>query len=121
MRPPHDPRAEPAPIVTPVGEVPHPRCALGRRTGSRAIFGRFPDGYDEWVPDMPGGLVRARRIAAVAGSLAVVGLAVLSVPATAASPPSFGPAIKLAGATGGTEPRASVAPDGTRYVITNDG
>jgi hypothetical protein len=46
----------------------------------------------------------------------------LLVPAASAAPapPSFGPPVKLAGAAGHTEPRVAIAPDGTRYVITND-
>ncbi|MEA2412356.1 MAG: repeat-like domain [Thermoleophilaceae bacterium] len=40
--------------------------------------------------------------------------------AAAAAPPSFGPPVKLPGAAGGTEPRIAIAPNGTRYVITND-
>jgi hypothetical protein len=53
--------------------------------------------------------------------LAVIALVLLAPPASAATaPPAFGPAVKLAGAGGGTEPRVAIAPNGTRYVITND-
>jgi hypothetical protein len=52
---------------------------------------------------------------------ALIALALLAAPAAAApAPPSFGPAVKLAGAAAGTEPRVAIAPNGTRYVITND-
>ena len=47
-------------------------------------------------------------------------LALLATPAAAVEPPSFGPPVKLDGADGGTEPRIAIAPNGTRYVITND-
>jgi hypothetical protein len=41
--------------------------------------------------------------------------------ATLSSGLSFGAPITLAGADGDTEPRATVTPDGTRYVVTNKG
>jgi hypothetical protein len=54
-------------------------------------------------------------------ALAVIAPALFAPPAGAAlAPPAFGPAVKLAGAAGGTEPRVAIAPNGTRYVITND-
>jgi hypothetical protein len=54
-------------------------------------------------------------------SVAVIAFALLAAPAAAApAAPGFGPAVKLAGAGGGTEPRVAIAPNGTRYVITND-
>jgi hypothetical protein len=52
---------------------------------------------------------------------ALVALALLAPRAGAAlAPPEFGPPVKLEGAAGGTEPRVAIAPNGTRYVITND-
>ncbi|MEA2470415.1 MAG: repeat-like domain, partial [Thermoleophilaceae bacterium] len=62
--------------------------------------------------------VRALTAHAVAGFVALVACSV-ATPA-AAAPPSFAPAVKLPGAAGGTEPRIAIAPNGTRYVITND-
>lgn len=62
---------------------------------------------------MPGALV----LAAVS---ALPGLSATDhAGAQTASAPVFGAAQKLAGADGGTEPRATVAPDGSHYVITN--
>lgn len=61
--------------------------------------------------------MRAWAAHAVAG---LVALAASSGAAAAAVPPSFGPPVKLPGAAGGTEPRIVIAPNGTRYVITND-
>ncbi len=58
----------------------------------------------------------ARFLAGVATALAL-----LATPAQAAlDPPSFGPSVKLPGADGGTEPRVVIAPNDTRYVISND-
>ena len=52
----------------------------------------------------------------------LVALALGAAPAHAAlEPPSFGPAVKLPDANAGTEPRIVIAPNGTRYVITNAG
>jgi hypothetical protein len=57
-----------------------------------------------------------------AGVLFAVALAAAPAPAHAAlAPPTFGPAVKLPGANPGTEPRVVIAPNGTRYVITNAG
>ncbi|MEA2438235.1 MAG: repeat-like domain [Thermoleophilaceae bacterium] len=57
---------------------------------------------------------------AIAGVL--VALAFSAAPAGAAlDPPTFGPAVKLPDANAGTEPRIVIAPNGTRYVITNAG
>jgi hypothetical protein len=48
-------------------------------------------------------------------------VALASAPVAAgATAPSFAPAVQLAGAAGHTEPRVVIAPNGTRYVITND-
>src|SRR3954469_6418238 len=60
-----------------------------------------------------------RATAAVFGAFA---LALAAAPAHASTdPPSFGPAVKLPDANPGTEPRIVIAPNGTRYVITNAG
>jgi hypothetical protein len=57
----------------------------------------------------------------LAAHAAVLVLALVAPSAAAAVvPPSFGPAVKLPGAGGGTEPRVVIAPNGSRYVITND-
>jgi hypothetical protein len=61
--------------------------------------------------------VWVRVIAGVLGALALA-----AAPAHAAlDPPAFGPAVKLPDANPGTEPRIVIAPNGTRYVITNAG
>jgi hypothetical protein len=53
---------------------------------------------------------------------AVIALALFAAQASAAlTPPAFGPAVKLKDANAGTEPRVVIAPNGTRYVITNAG
>src|SRR3954452_10923478 len=59
-----------------------------------------------------------RGILVLAGLLA--GAAVPAV-ANAADPPTFGPALKLPSANGGTEPRVTITPDDRRWVITNRG
>jgi hypothetical protein len=54
----------------------------------------------------------------------VTALAALAAPAAAladASPPEFGPAVKLDGANGSTEPRVTITPDDRRWIITNRG
>src|SRR4051794_26868478 len=51
----------------------------------------------------------------------VAALLALPAAASAAAPPVFGPPVKRAGATGGTEPRGPAPPDDRRWVITNVG
>jgi hypothetical protein len=54
-------------------------------------------------------------------ALLLLQLGAVTVPSSAAAPvaPVYGPAIKLDQATGGSEPRVTVAPNGHRYVISN--
>ncbi|MHB8508219.1 MAG: sialidase family protein [Candidatus Dormibacteria bacterium] len=63
------------------------------------------------------------RFLALAGVVGLVaslaGAAGNRVPAAAAEPPRFGPAILLPDTVGGSEPRAAVGPDDTRYLITS--
>lgn len=64
--------------------------------------------------------MRVRRTAVLMATLAVGAATISALPAAsgAAALPTF-TTVKLAGAAGGTEPRVAVAPDGTRFVITN--
>lgn len=51
--------------------------------------------------------------------LALLAIGALSTNAAAADPPTFGPAVKLLGANGSTEPRIAITPDDHRYAVTN--
>lgn len=64
--------------------------------------------------------MRARRTVLLTATLTVAAASLSVIPAAsgAAALPTF-TTVKLAGAAGGTEPRAAVAPDGTRFVVTN--
>ena len=62
----------------------------------------------------------ARKVSFVLAAFSVCGVAVATLPAVAvaSSTPRF-TTVKLPTSYGRSEPRAAVAPDGTRYVVTN--
>jgi hypothetical protein len=63
--------------------------------------------------------VNSRRVLVAALAVVAAGLATTTLPATASSTKPAFKTVKLAGSSGRSEPRVTVAPNGRRYVVTN--
>src|SRR4051812_3951832 len=63
--------------------------------------------------------VSNRRVLFSVIAVAAAGLVTTTLPATASSAKPVFKTVKLADSSGRSEPRVAVAPDGTRYVVTN--